>query len=211
MASVRLTCKKSWVLFSIVLFVLSLKTSGAMDLDHVLKEDILKLPGKIEMIPPPVDACLFLPDKSTVSLDPKMNAAYTADCKVYISENGLYVLRFILHVPDSDGIPMAMRAGRYYALLWRIIDNHVGTLCANLRKVPIDVWLTRYGDPGGEQFRNNIYLYNYMYPRKGVEWAREFAHELGHYLLPGASGYTDPESWSNGILGKELILVTEVT
>jgi hypothetical protein len=206
MVPVQLNLQKIWVLVSIVLLYFSVESGNAMDTVHVLKEDLIKLPGKIEMISPPVDACLYLPDVSSVSLDPKINAAYHAECKVYLSENGLYVLRFILHVPDSDGIPMAMRAGRYYAILWRMIDNHVGTLCTNLRKVPIDVWLTRYGDPGGEQFRNNIFLYNYTYPRKGVEWAREFAHELGHYLLPGASGYTDPESWSNGILGERLFI-----
>lgn len=75
-----------------------------------------------------------------------------------------------------------------------------------MRRTPVDVWLTRTGDAGGEQFRTNLYLYDITSERTPIEWARELAHEYGHYLLPGATNYTSPESWSNGLLGERLFL-----
>jgi len=75
-----------------------------------------------------------------------------------------------------------------------------------LRKTPVDVWLSRSGEAGGEQYRNNLYIYDFPAERTGIEWARELAHEYGHYLLPGASGYMSPESWANGVFGERLFL-----
>jgi hypothetical protein len=52
----------------------------------------------------------------------------------------------------------------------------------------------------------NIYIYDLQAERAPLEWARELAHEYGHFLLPGASGFSDPEDWSNGLLGERLFL-----
>jgi hypothetical protein len=76
----------------------------------------------------------------------------------------------------------------------------------------VEVWLTRQvgaglsPDVGGEQFRNQIYLYGIYQERAPEEWAREVAHEYGHYALPGVSGFTAPEEWGNGVLGERLFL-----
>ena len=149
---------------------------------------------------------LISPKQETSMADPRDATLYNASCHVYIKENGLYVCRFVVHTPDRDGLPLARRAGRFYALLWQCANKHLGTLCARLRKTPLDVWMTSSGEAGGEQFRSSIYIYNYILERSGIEWARELAHEYGHYLLPGASGYDDPENWGNGVLGERLFL-----
>jgi hypothetical protein len=143
---------------------------------------------------------------ATVSADPKFGVTYRAAYAVEVEENGVLVRRFTIHVPDSTALPEAQRAGRFLGQLWRAANRRLGTLASGLRRTTVDVWMTRTGDAGGEQFRTNLYIYDITSERTGIEWARELAHEYGHYLLPGATNYTSPESWSNGILGERLLL-----
>lgn len=140
--------------------------------------------------------------------DPKFDAPYSAVCYVEVAENGEMVRRFAVHTPGADTLPLARKAGRFMALLWSAANRRFGTLASGLRRKPVDVWLSGSGsnDAGGEQLRTNIYVYDVLSERTGIEWARELAHEYGHYLLPGASGYTSPESWANGVLGERLFL-----
>jgi hypothetical protein len=76
----------------------------------------------------------------------------------------------------------------------------------------VDVWLAQAApssqgaDAGGEQYKNQIYIYNVLSDRQPVEWAREVAHEYGHYALPGVTGFVQPEEWANGVLGERLFL-----
>jgi hypothetical protein len=76
----------------------------------------------------------------------------------------------------------------------------------------VDVWLTEQApanqgdDVGGEQYKNQIYIYNITAERRPIEWAREVAHEYGHYSLPGVTGFIAPEPWANGVLGERLYL-----
>jgi hypothetical protein len=144
--------------------------------------------------------------ETTAAADPRFGVSYRTAYRVEIDENGALFNRFTVHVPDSGGMPEAQRAGRFLAQVWRAANRRFSTLASGLRRTPVDVWLTRTGDAGGEQFRTNLYIYDFASERTGIEWARELAHEYGHYLLPGASGYTSPESWSNGVLGERLFL-----
>ncbi|MGC8668981.1 MAG: hypothetical protein ACP5VE_12780 [Chthonomonadales bacterium] len=127
-------------------------------------------------------------------------------CIVNSLHDGVEERRFVIHVPDAAFLPFGQRAARFLALVWAAADRRWGRLCSRLRQAPIDVWLTREGAAGGEQVAENLYLYNLASERTGIEWARELAHEYGHYLLPAASGYLEPESWPNGVLGERLFL-----
>src|SRR5262249_23113110 len=138
--------------------------------------------------------------------DPKEISLFRALCKVEIADGGGYVQRFRIHSPERAFTPISKKAGRFLALLWGMANRRFGRDCSRLRDDAIDVWLTSTGEAGGEQLNSSVYLYNINADRSGIEWARELAHEYGHYLLPGASGYTSPENWSNGLLGERLFL-----
>jgi hypothetical protein len=142
----------------------------------------------------------------SAALDPRFNVAYKRVVEVHVEENGVPFRRFNVHVSDAEGLAEAQRAGQFLGVIWNAANRRFGNLTGALRRTPVDVWLTRTGEAGGEQFRSNIYIYDVGSKRAGIEWARELAHEYGHYLLPGASGYTSPESWSNGLLGERLFL-----
>ena len=138
--------------------------------------------------------------------DPLFGGQYTTATSVYVREGTQWWLRFTVHCALRDDLPLARNVGRLLGAIWRQAGVRFGTLCARLRERPVDVWLSRSGAAGGEHWRTDIYLLDIGSPRTGIEWAREVAHEYGHYLLPGASGYTDPESWANGVLGERLFL-----
>lgn len=127
-------------------------------------------------------------------------------CTVNSLEDGAKRLHFTIHVPDAPLLPFGERAGRFLGFVWASAERRWGRLCARLWEAPLDVWLTRQGPAGGEQVARNLYIYNLASDRTGIEWARELAHEYGHYLLPAASGYSDPENWPNGVLGERLFL-----
>ena len=151
-------------------------------------------------------------------LDGKYSQPYRAACVVYTGERvggseriKAYGRRFVVAAPDAEALPLAKRVARLLLLLHgqnreRLKTDHA----ANERT--LEVWLTRQvgdglsPDTGGEQFKNQIYLYDYAAARKPVEWAREVAHEYGHYALPGVSGFKEPEDWANGVLGERLFL-----
>ncbi len=70
----------------------------------------------------------------------------------------------------------------------------------------VRVYLCEAGPTGAEQYEDNIYLYDVDEDRTPLEWAREVAHELGHYLLPRVGRLEEPEPWGNGELGERLFL-----
>lgn len=73
----------------------------------------------------------------------------------------------------------------------------------------IDVWLCEGGDGAGEQWKNNLYLYQVNTPRDGLEWLREIAHEYGHHTLPAIGPFPQAqqhEPWLNGELGERVYL-----
>lgn len=81
----------------------------------------------------------------------------------------------------------------------------------------IDVYLCTGGKAGGEQrldqegslgnWRkvNTIYIFQAQKLDPNSDEAfRELAHEYGHAVLPGVSGFDAPEDWGNGYLGEAL-------
>lgn len=70
----------------------------------------------------------------------------------------------------------------------------------------VHVYFCEAGPVGAEQYQDNIYLYDVVQGRSPLEWAREMAHELGHYLLPPVGRFEEPEPWGNGELGERLFL-----
>jgi hypothetical protein len=159
-----------------------------------------------ELVHGPSEATLDVVSDEAGIRDPINGARFTLTCRVDISDNGSIRRRFNVHAPDKSHTALAKRSGRMLAILWGLADLRFGNLCSRLRQKPIDVWMMRTGEPGGELSQENIFIYNLSADRSGIEWARELAHEYGHYLLPGASGYTEPENWSNGILGERMFL-----
>jgi hypothetical protein len=160
-----------------------------------------------ERIALPVETQLLVPEGSAAeAFDPRFGTKYSDVCYAYIKENGLFVRRFAVHSPDRESRPIARNAARYMALVWQTANLRFGPLSRRLREKPVDIWMTRVGRAGGEQVGSSIYIYDLQADRSPIEWARELAHEYGHYLLPGASGYKEPEDWSNGLLGERLFL-----
>lgn len=174
--------------------------------DRILPGDSLAADLDREAIRGPLDGLIVVPRRSSAVKDPRDRAEFSSSVHVYLSDNGALVRRFIVHAPDRDGAPLARRCGRMLAWLWTAAHARFGSTARGLFGAPVHAWMTRSGEAGGEQFRNNLYFYRLFEPRTGLEWAREIAHEYGHYLLPAPSGYTDPESWANGVLGERLFL-----
>src|SRR5262249_16567688 len=128
--------------------------------------------------------------------DGKYNQPYHAVCYGYIAEQMSggsrvigYTRRFSVYAPDADALPLAKRVARELLLLFG--ENRERLHYEPPHDVPtMDVWLTAQvgpgllADVGGEQFKNQIYLYSITSDRKPLEWAREVAHEYGHYALP---------------------------
>jgi hypothetical protein len=176
---------------------------------RLFPSEIAGLSADREMVYGPRQALMLTaPDgvKHNSAVDPITRIPFYGACHVYLNDTGVYTRQFIIHVESRQHLPLAHRAGRFLSLLWGMAERRFGRLRARLREGVVEVWLVRSGEPGGELEQNNLYVYNVLTDRKGIEWARELAHEYGHYLLPGASGYTEPENWSNGVLGERLFL-----
>ena len=117
------------------------------------------------------------------------------------------VLVCSVHYQIQDDQEFAGRVGRLLALLRSALMRRTGQVPA--LESPFNVWLAR-GDattPGGEQWRNNVYLYDVGDGRSSIEWIREIAHEYGHLAIPPIGGdYTSPEAWANGYIGERLMV-----
>lgn len=175
--------------------------------DRLTPSEVEAVAATHERVELPVETQLLVPDGGAAeAVEPRSGTRFGAVCYVYLKENGIFVRRFAVHVTDREGLPTAKTAARFMALIWGTAENRFGTLSRRLRARPVDLWLTRTGQAGGEQTGSSIFIYDVAADRSPIEWARELAHEYGHYLLPGASGYTDPENWSNGLLGERLFL-----
>lgn len=72
--------------------------------------------------------------------------------------------------------------------------------------LPVDVWISRDGQPGAEEYRKNIYLYAVQQARPPAEWVREICHEYSHAYLPRIGTFTKPEKTLSGYLGERLFM-----
>lgn len=161
---------------------------------------------------------LLIPRAAPNYRDEKYHESYRFACHVYVAvrppagqTESVYQRRFLVCAGGPASQDFARQVGRMLLLLWslrhdRLHDDHP------LNEPTVNVWLTEgsapglSADTGGEQFRNQIYLFNVHLERSPIEWAREIAHEYGHYALPGISGFRAPEEWANGVLGERLFL-----
>lgn len=201
-----------YTFFFLLLLLMPLRQAGAAlpaDRDLPLairREAIPSLPAVVETVRGDSEAVILTPTAEIEATEPRDSVIYRAACYIYVTENGLCTRRFTVHTPDRETLPYAKRAARFYALLWTMANQRFQGSVPRLRESVVDVWLSRSGTAGGEQWNSNLYIYDLLSERTGIEWARELAHEYGHYLLPGASGYTEPENWANGVLGERLFL-----
>ena len=120
-------------------------------------------------------------------------------------------LRFRVIWQDVPGqAENRLRLARYCAMLLlrcsSLLHAYAGLTPRFAADGALNVWLTEKGDPGGETYDENIYLYNVGVPRSPTEWARELAHEYGHEALPPVGGYAKPEWGASGYLGERLFL-----
>jgi len=185
--------------------------------DELTRSQVRKFNSDSEMVEGAFPGMLVIPKTPPTYRDEKYQKPYTLACHVYIavpaSDGGetKYERRFLVCAADPDSLDFAKSVARMLLLLYgerheRLRDDH------SLSNPTVNVWLTERvesglsPDTGGEQFQNQIYLYNIHNQRSEVEWAREIAHEYGHYSLPAVSGFTAPEEWANGVLGERLYL-----
>jgi hypothetical protein len=110
-----------------------------------------------------------------------------------------------VHYPSEASGALAGRVARLLALAHQTLTRKTGQEAAN-GTAPFNVWLCTGGQSGGEQWRDNLYLYDLETPRSSIEWLRETVHEYAHLALPAVGGYQAPEYWANGYLGERLLV-----
>jgi hypothetical protein len=185
---------------------------------HLVPSQLSRLDADSENVGGPFPGLLLVPHGEQKELDSKYSQPFHAACYVYIVERATgdgaatgYAQRFIVHVPDAETLPLAKRVARMLLLLFGEDRARLG-FDHPISDPTVQVWLTNQSgrgnaaDAGGEQIKSDIYIYSITAERPPIEWAREIAHEYGHYALPGVSGYTAPEEWANGMLGERLFL-----
>ena len=124
---------------------------------------------------------------------------------VYLPDADESRLFCAVHYPNTANAALAARIARLLALAHQTLTQKTGREAAN-GTAPFDVWLCTGGQSGGEQWRDNLYLYDLETPRSSIEWLRETVHEYSHLGLPAVGGYDAPEYWANGYLGERLLV-----
>ena len=163
----------------------------------------------VDASPLPYDLGTLVVPKSylpTRAVEPVHSWKFAKVCYVY-SDDGSTSLHLLcaVHYPTADTAPLAARMARLLALAHQTLTQKTGREAANGGD-PFDVWLCAKGQAGGEEWRNNLYLYDVEAPRSSIEWVREIVHEYSHLALPAIGGYSAPEYWANGYLGERLIV-----
>ncbi|MCS6831012.1 MAG: hypothetical protein RMM08_13175, partial [Armatimonadota bacterium] len=141
--------------------------------------------------------------------DPKHRWLFTVACYGYFrNEHSNHPdLRFRVYAQQPEDLPTAQKVCRVLLRLQEVAWQNL-RLQVNLQgERVLNVWLCRQGNAGGEQWRNNLYIYSIQEIRDPLEWLREVAHEFSHALFPGITGYTTPEPWANGYMGERLFMM----
>ena len=207
---------RSLLLLCLLVTLVGVTRCAYADVDHKTVAEMEALDADKETISGAFPGVLVSVRGDFTLVDAKYTRPYHAVCSVFEAERTApgdpirgYGRRFKIFVPERESLPLAKRVARMLLLLWG--ENHERMRFDHPRDNPVvNVYLTRLvgaglsPDTGGEQFDNNIYLYDIVRDRSATEWAREIAHEYGHYALPGISGFSAPESWANGMLGERL-------
>ncbi|MBM3947035.1 MAG: hypothetical protein FJ315_06520, partial [SAR202 cluster bacterium] len=128
--------------------------------------------------PPGGDPSVFGPLR-----DPKWNREFPQRLEVFCPAADVTMPRpprFVIHTSEPGDARLALRCGAALAHLYWAGADYLGR--AHSR--PVQVWLAREGEAGGELYRDQIYLFAVQEARSPVEWLRELAHEYSHLLLP---------------------------
>jgi len=141
----------------------------------------------------------------THAAEPQHHWKFAKVVYVYSSDAEAGRLFCAVHFPGEANTALATRIARLLALAHQTLTRRTGQEAAN-GTAPFDVWLCTGGLSGGEQWRDNIYLYDIDAPRSSIEWLRETVHEYSHLALPAVGGYEAPEYWANGYLGERLLV-----
>jgi hypothetical protein len=202
-----------------LLLLSPMRPAGGQELPAQLAAgDLAGLAAERSLCGAPVPGALLTPRNPDKRADPKYSQSYAAVCDVYAGADfstegrpGTYRRRFEVCGPDAASLPTVQRVARQLLTLYGEVHSRL-----RLDHAPeggtLHVWLTRQAgqgvssDTGGEQFKDQIYIYDLYAERRPLEWLREVAHEYGHFILPGVSGFKEPENWANGILGERLML-----
>jgi hypothetical protein len=128
--------------------------------------------------------------------DPKYGWKFSRRAAVYIGDTR----RGSIYYQEASDLGLAIRVAE---LLGRL--HGAAALLGPPPPAEVHVWLPRSGRPGGEQYRDSIYLFAVGVARSDSEWVREVAHELGHIVLPSFARYEAPEPMENGYLGERLL------
>lgn len=145
---------------------------------------------------------------SGLPADPKHEWQFTVACYGYLQLEGMNQpeLRFRVYAQHLDDLTSAQNVCRLLLRLQELAWQKL-RLQVNLQgERTLNVWLCRQGNPGGEQWRNNLYIYAVHEIRRPMDWLREITHEFSHALIPGITGYHSPEPWANGYVGERLLL-----
>jgi len=140
--------------------------------------------------------------------DPRYGWQFTVACYGYLRTEHLSQpeMRFRVYAQQSEDLPTVQKVCRLLLRLQEIAWMKL-RLQVNLQgERVLNVWLCRQGNSGGEQWRNNLYVYSIQEIQEPLEWLREVAHEFSHALFPGITGYTAPEPWANGYIGERLFM-----
>jgi tetratricopeptide (TPR) repeat protein len=139
--------------------------------------------------------------------DPKYGAPFPRVCTTYaLQERDARWFRVAqVRFQKSADAGLAQRVGALVGQLFWIRREYYSAAPDFPRPPEVNLWLSRDGHAGGEEWRGQIYLYEVGRERAPEEWVREVCHEYGHVALPGATIYTDPEPKANGYLGERLL------
>ena len=162
----------------------------------------------VEATPLPYDLGMLIVPKAylpTHAEEPQHQWSFTRVAYVYFPDGESSRLFCAVHYPGEANEALATRIARLLALAHQTLTRETGREAAN-GTTPFDVWLCTGGQSGGEQWRDNLYLYDLETPRSSIEWLRETVHEYAHLALPAIGGYTAPEYWANGYLGERLLV-----
>ena len=201
-----------------VLLGLGAPASGQSPPQKLTPSQIRLFNSNSEVIEGAFPGLLLIPNLKPNYRDEKYQRPYHLAVHVYAAfpartgdTEPVYRRRFLVCAANEDALPFVKQVAKLLLVLYgerheRIHDDH------SVNLPTVNVWLTERVEPGlspdtgGEQFQNQIYLYDIHRERSDIEWAREIAHEYGHYALPGIAGFKAPEEWANGVLGERLFL-----
>ncbi len=207
----------SVLIFAVLLLLRSHMGNASILPEELTLSQMVAMDAAVEQMQGAVKGALIVPNGYRTSIDGKYNRKYHGVCYGYLAgiaasdSEPVYSRRFIVHVPDTEQLEIAKRAvSHLLLLLW---ENHSHLHFDHpVSENTVELWITsgpgtgRSADAAGEQFKNQIYIYDINSARSPEEWAREISHEYGHFALPGVSGFSAPENWANGMLGERLSL-----